>query len=78
MDTAAAASRGPLTGVRVLELGGIGPAPFGGMLLGDMGAEVIRIDRPAEAGRANPFPVLHRNRRSESSGGPRAVEQAPR
>lgn len=48
----------------MLELGGIGPAPFAGMLLGDMGAEVIRIDRPAEAGQDNPFPVLHRNRRS--------------
>lgn len=55
---------GPLAGVRVLELGGIGPAPYAAMLLGDMGAEVIRIDRPADAGRANPFPVLHRNRRS--------------
>lgn len=61
---AAATSRGPLTGVRVLELGGIGPAPFAGMLLADMGAEVIRVDRPADAGRANPFPILHRNRRS--------------
>lgn len=64
MVTGAAASRGPLTGVRVLEIGGIGPAPFAGMLLGDMGAEVIRIDRPAEAGEDNPFPVLHRNRLS--------------
>lgn len=57
-------SRGPLDGVRVLEIGGIGPGPFAGMLLGDMGAEVIRIDRPFEAGLDNPFPVLHRNRRS--------------
>ncbi|GAA1958535.1 CaiB/BaiF CoA-transferase family protein [Nocardioides panacihumi] len=64
MNDAPAASRGPLTGVRILELGGIGPAPYAGMLLGDMGAEVIRIDRPADTGRANPFPVLHRNRRS--------------
>ncbi|WP_418060654.1 CaiB/BaiF CoA transferase family protein [Pimelobacter simplex] len=53
---------GPLAGVRVLELGGIGPAPYAAMLLGDMGAEIIRVDRPGEAGRANPFPVLHRNR----------------
>ncbi|WP_066285490.1 CaiB/BaiF CoA transferase family protein [Arthrobacter sp. B6] len=36
---------GPLTGLRVLELGGIGPAPFGGMLLRDLGAEVTRIER---------------------------------
>jgi alpha-methylacyl-CoA racemase len=36
---------GPLTGVRVLELAGIGPAPFAVMLLADLGAEVIRVDR---------------------------------
>jgi alpha-methylacyl-CoA racemase len=55
---------GPLAGIRVVELGGIGPGPFCGMVLGDLGAEVVRVDRPAEAGRAAPFPVLHRNRRS--------------
>lgn len=57
-------TNGPLTGIRVLELGGIGPAPYAGMLLGDLGADVIRIDRPQEAGQDNPAPVLHRNRRS--------------
>jgi len=36
---------GPLAGIRVLEVGGIGPNPFAGMLLADMGAEVVRIDR---------------------------------
>lgn len=36
---------GPLNGYTVLELAGIGPAPMGGMMLADMGAEVIRIDR---------------------------------
>ncbi|MEZ5568506.1 MAG: CaiB/BaiF CoA-transferase family protein [Halioglobus sp.] len=36
---------GPLNGYTVLELTGIGPAPMGGMILADMGAEVIRIDR---------------------------------
>lgn len=36
---------GPLTGVRVVEMSGIGPAPFCGMLLADLGAEVIRVDR---------------------------------
>lgn len=40
------ASKGPLAGVRVLEFGGIGPGPFAAMLLGDMGADVVRIDRP--------------------------------
>ncbi len=40
---------GPLNGYTVIELAGIGPAPMGGMLLADMGAEVIRIDRAAGA-----------------------------
>ncbi|QSE78136.1 CaiB/BaiF CoA transferase family protein [Rhodococcus koreensis] len=60
----ATAHRGPLSGIRVVELGGIGPGPFAGMLLGDLGAEVIRIDRPQDAGKPNPHPILHRNRRS--------------
>lgn len=38
--------KGPLSGVRVLELGGVGPIPFCGMYLADLGAEVIRIERP--------------------------------
>ncbi|HJZ01758.1 MAG TPA: CoA transferase, partial [Streptosporangiaceae bacterium] len=37
---------GPLTGVRVLELAGIGPGPFCAMMLADSGATVLRIDRP--------------------------------
>ncbi|WP_084269654.1 CaiB/BaiF CoA transferase family protein [Patulibacter minatonensis] len=45
-----AAPSGPLAGVRVVELGGIGPAPFGCMLLADMGAEVVRVDRASQAG----------------------------
>jgi alpha-methylacyl-CoA racemase len=40
---------GPLRGVRVLEMAGIGPAPFACMLLADMGADVLRVDRPAAA-----------------------------
>ncbi|MGH8927668.1 MAG: CaiB/BaiF CoA transferase family protein, partial [Acidimicrobiia bacterium] len=36
---------GPLEGVRVVELAGIGPVPFAGMVLADLGAEVVRIDR---------------------------------
>lgn len=39
-------SDGPLTGLKVVELGGIGPGPFCGMLLCDLGADVVRIDRP--------------------------------
>ncbi len=38
-------SRGPLAGVRVVELAGIGPVPFAGMVLSDLGAEVVRVDR---------------------------------
>ena len=40
---------GPLHGVKVLEIGGIGPNPFAAMLLADMGADVLRIDRLGEA-----------------------------
>ena len=64
MSTVPSTAAGPLAGIRVVELGGIGPGPFAGMLLADQGAEVIRIDRPAEAGRASGHPILHRNRRS--------------
>jgi len=38
--------RGPLAGIRVLELAGIGPGPFCAMMLADQGATVLRIDRP--------------------------------
>ena len=41
---------GPLQGVKIVELAGIGPAPFCAMLLSDMGAEVIRLDRAANVG----------------------------
>ena len=36
---------GPLSGVRVVEIVGIGPGPFAAMMLSDMGAEVLRVDR---------------------------------
>lgn len=54
---------GPLAGYRIVELAGIGPGPFCGMMLSDMGAEVIRIDR-LNPGAARPKDVLARNRRS--------------
>lgn len=47
---------GPLAGVRVIEMAGIGPAPFCGMLLADMGAEVLRIDRTGPSGLGVDFP----------------------
>jgi len=55
---------GPLYGIRVIELQGIGPGPFCGMMLADMGAELIRIDRAASAGRPAAKDVLARGRQS--------------
>jgi alpha-methylacyl-CoA racemase len=58
--------KGPLSGIRVLEIAGIGPGPFCGMMLADMGADVVRIDRASQGrdmGRA-PIDVLARGRRS--------------
>lgn len=57
---------GPLQGVRVIELGGMGPAPFAGMLLADLGADVVRVDRPETAGRApsDGSHILQRGKRS--------------
>lgn len=52
---------GPLTGVRVLEMAGIGPAPFAGMMLADMGADVVRLDRPGSSPYLTP---IDRGRRS--------------
>ncbi len=49
---------GPLSGIKVIEMVGIGPCPFAAMMLADMGAEVIRIDRKAKPGADNPFPTL--------------------
>jgi len=56
---------GPLTGVKVVEMAGIGPISFTGMLLADLGAEVTRIERPAGAGLAwGASPVLDRGRQA--------------
>jgi alpha-methylacyl-CoA racemase len=59
--------RGPLTGLRVVEIAGIGPGPFAGMMLADAGADVIRVDRadagPSVAG-TGPLDVVGRGRRS--------------
>jgi alpha-methylacyl-CoA racemase len=64
----ASAGSGPLAGVRVVEFAGIGPGPMCGMLLADMGAKVLRIDRlePSGLGLEKPtrFDVLNRGRRS--------------
>jgi alpha-methylacyl-CoA racemase len=56
---------GPLQGVRVLELAGIGPGPYAGMMLADMGADVLRIDRARPStGARRVTDVLGRGRRS--------------
>ncbi len=57
---------GPLTGVRVIELAGIGPGPTAAMMLADMGAEVLRVDRPTalRGGAGASFDVPARGRRS--------------
>ena len=41
---------GPLKGLQIIEMAGIGPAPFCGMVLSDLGANVIRVDRVTAAG----------------------------
>ena len=71
---------GPLSGVRVVELAGIGPAPFAAMVLADLGADVVRVDRPTAEVEPSGLPhrdLVNRGRRSialdlKSAGG-RAV-----
>ncbi|HEV2370430.1 MAG TPA: CoA transferase, partial [Acidimicrobiales bacterium] len=63
-----AGSSGPLAGVRVIEVAGIGPGPFAGMMLSDMGADVVRVDRAVSVRGGDPAQppadVLGRGRRS--------------
>ena len=55
---------GPLTGIKVIEMAAIGPVPFCAMMLSDMGAEVIRIDRLSQKGSGSSANVLYRGRKS--------------
>ncbi len=71
---------GPLDGVRVVELAGIGPGPFAAMLLADLGADVVRVDRPGGAplGGDPARDLTNRNKRSvvvdlKASEGPATV-----
>lgn len=57
-------SSGPLAGLRVVEIASMAPAPFGCMLLADLGAEVIRIDRTRAAALSGPPGPMDRGRRS--------------
>jgi len=54
---------GPLTGLRVVELAGIGPGPHAAMILGDLGADVVRVDRPSGAPGGVVKDAMSRNRR---------------
>jgi alpha-methylacyl-CoA racemase len=59
---------GPLAGTRIIEIAGLGPGPFCGMMLADHGAEVIRVDRPGlPTGRVDPArDLLNRSRKAIS------------
>jgi alpha-methylacyl-CoA racemase len=78
------AGAGPLAGLKIIELGGIGPGPFCAMLLADMGADVLRLDRivPSDSGvhMDHRFNLLNRGRRSVAIDlkRPRAVELVKR
>ena len=52
----------PLDGVRIIELAGIGPGPYAGQLLADMGAEIIVINRPGPMGGVPTYPIAARKR----------------
>jgi alpha-methylacyl-CoA racemase len=72
---------GPLTGVRVIEIASLAPAPFGCMILADLGAEVLRVDRKGgQAGITPPAGILDRGRRTiavdlKSADGVRVVHE---
>jgi alpha-methylacyl-CoA racemase len=67
---------GPLDGLRIVEIAAIGPAPFAGMLLADLGAAVVRVERVRSDRPAEPHRILDRGRRSVALDlkDPRAVE----
>ena len=56
--------RGPLAGLRVVELAGLGPAPFCAMLLADLGADVVRVGRPGGGGGHAQNDVVNRGKRA--------------
>ncbi|MEK8108381.1 CoA transferase [Micromonospora sp. M12] len=65
-----AARGGPLAGVRVVELASLAPAPFGCMVLADLGADVVRVDRPGARAQAG-WPHRPVGRCSAAGGSPR-------
>ena len=62
METQAADHAGPLSGLRVVEFAGIGPTPFACMMLADMGADVVRIERPGLSAQESPLILRGRRR----------------
>jgi alpha-methylacyl-CoA racemase len=58
---------GPLKGITLVEFAGIGPGPFCGMVLADLGAEIIRIDRSSQHGHGNTIDFQHRSKSSLSA-----------
>ena len=68
MDTSTfpQATVGPLHGLRIVEFAGIGPGPFAGMMLADMGADVIVVDRAADQEKAAKYPRAAMNRGKRS------------
>lgn len=68
MDTSTSpqATVGPLHGLRIVEFAGIGPGPFAGMMLADMGADVIVVDRAADQEKAAKYPRAAMNRGKRS------------
>src|SRR5215212_5962372 len=62
------ARTGPLAGVKVIELGGIGPGPHAAMVLADLGADVVRVRRPGGLQiPAENLDLLHRGKRVSTS-----------
>ncbi|WP_431265949.1 CaiB/BaiF CoA transferase family protein [Roseateles chitinivorans] len=61
-DTLDAGASGPLSGLRILEFAGIGPAPFAGLMLADFGAEVTVVERPGGETRLGGGPALNRGK----------------
>jgi alpha-methylacyl-CoA racemase len=55
---------GPLSGIKIIEIAGIGPGPFCAMMLADLGAEVVRVDRKSNEGKGSNYDVLNRGRKS--------------
>ena len=55
---------GPLKDIKVIEMAGIGPAPFCGMILADMGAEVISVERINAVGRGSNSDIASRGKKS--------------